>query len=80
MFSTLEDLSVLRATQWSHSDHAHVDVADPLWNANGQAPYYSDDSVQWANMFGVDGSFGWGGTHDWEPPEGAFTTQARYGA
>ncbi|KAL0065758.1 hypothetical protein AAF712_007241 [Marasmius tenuissimus] len=78
MFSTLGDLTVLRGTQHPPPDHGNVGFADPRWDSNHQAP--SDDNTAWANMFGVDSSFGWEYTHNWEDFQGQHTTHTHYGA
>ncbi|KAK1232452.1 hypothetical protein PQX77_004429 [Marasmius sp. AFHP31] len=76
MFSTLGDLSVLRGTQHTPSNHGNVGYAETTWESSQQQGP-PDDNAAWANMFGVDSSFGWEYTHNWEE---SYTTHPHYGA
>ncbi|KAL0571833.1 hypothetical protein V5O48_010129 [Marasmius crinis-equi] len=83
-FSTLDQLSVLRGTQYQpppvQTGQVDSDVPDTSWNIDYQSASLEEANA-WANLFGVENSFGWGYTytHNWEGNPGqGFATQPPY--
>ncbi|KAF9260696.1 hypothetical protein L218DRAFT_1079168 [Marasmius fiardii PR-910] len=77
-FSTLDQLSILRGLQYEHPHDENPDYMEGLLDNSLHSSTFAADNSVWSNLTGVENSFGWGYTHNWEAGQSPYFMSPGY--